>query len=210
MWRRVLASIGTLSGAAASGASGAEASAEEPLSGQPRTWQRVAVQAASASGQAYRCNTLHRLDQCCILQVVLVAMVKVADNVTSALPADRCIGVVRSSYNSGNRTPENLSVCVASSLCRLPTSLYAGRHAGDVFSRGLLRAFQPRLADITPGVAVAAELAAVDEEPLSPVVRWAHQSLYPCVRMELGGAYVVVECLLESQSSSRVYHLRQP
>ena len=62
VWRRVLASIGTLGGAAASGASGAEASAMEPLSGQPRTWQRVAVQAASASGQAYRCNMLHRLD----------------------------------------------------------------------------------------------------------------------------------------------------
>ena len=121
------------------------------------------------------------------MQVVLVAMVKVADNVTSALPADLCIGVVRGRCNSGNRTPENAFI-----WCQLPTSLYAGRHAGDVFSRGLLRAFQPRLADITPGVAVAAELAAVDEEPLSPVVRLAHQLFNPCVSMQLGGAYVIL------------------
>ena len=100
------------------------------------------------------------------MQVVLVAMVKVADNVTSALPADRCIGGVCGRLNSGNPNPENAFI-----LCQLPTSLYAGRHAGDVFSRGLSRAFQPRFADITPGVAVAAELAAMDEEPFSPVVR---------------------------------------
>jgi len=51
----VLASISGLGSSAAPGASGAEVHAEPAQDGQQRAWQRVAVQAASASGQAYRC-----------------------------------------------------------------------------------------------------------------------------------------------------------
>ncbi|KAK9825386.1 hypothetical protein WJX81_007825 [Elliptochloris bilobata] len=54
VWKRALASISAMGSAAAPSTSAIEAPAEASTSEQPRTWQRVAVQAASASGQAYR------------------------------------------------------------------------------------------------------------------------------------------------------------
>ena len=55
VWKRVLASLNAVNGAGAPSTSGAGALVDGQDSGPARTWQRVAVQAASASGQAYRC-----------------------------------------------------------------------------------------------------------------------------------------------------------